>query len=70
MILRHWIVLALRDNPIDNLIEAVATEIQPNSLKIVRRAVANVVVKAEVFLVVPKVKELTAHIADLDGIIN
>ena len=70
MILRHRIVLALRKNPIDHLIEAVATEIQTDTLKIVCRAVADIVVKAEVFLVVPKVKELTAHIADLDGVIN
>ena len=70
MILRHWIVLALRKDPIDHLIEAVAAEIQANALKIVCRAIADIVVKAEVFLVVKKVKHLAAHIADLDGIIN
>ena len=70
MVLRHRIVLALWKNPIDHLIEAVAAEIQTNALKIVCRAIADVVIKAEVFLVVPKVKELTAHIAYFNWIIN
>ena len=70
MVLRHRIVLALRKNPIDHLIEAVAAEIQANALKIVCRAVADIVVKAEVFLVIKKVKHLAAHIADFHRIVN
>ena len=58
MVLRHRIMLALRKDPIDHLIEAVAAEIQANALKIVCRAVADVVVKAEVFLGVQKLNIL------------
>ena len=70
MILRHWIVLALWDNPIDHLIEAVATEIQANALKIVCRAIADVVVKTETFLVIPKIEGIAAHIAGFHRIVN
>ena len=70
MVLRHRIVLAPRKNPIDHLIESVAAEIQTDTLKIMCRAVADIVVKAEVFLVVPKLKELTAHIAYFNWIID
>ena len=58
-------MLALRQYPIDYLIKALAAEVQLYTFKVVRRTVANMMVKAEVLLVVPKVKGLATHMAHL-----
>ena len=58
-------MLALRQYPIDYRIKALAAEVQLYTFKVVRRTVANMMVKAEVFLVVPEVKGLAAHMANL-----
>ena len=65
MILRHRIMLALRENPIDHLVKTLTAEIQLHMFKVMRRTVAYVMIKAEVFLVVPEVKGLAAHMANL-----
>ena len=58
-------MLALRQYPIDYLIKALAAEVQLYTFKVVRRTVANMMVKTEIFLVVPEVKGLAAHMANL-----
>ena len=70
MILRHRIMLTLRENPINHLVETLTAEIQLHMFKVMRRTVAYVMIKAEVFLVVPKVKDLATHVANLCWVIR
>jgi hypothetical protein len=54
----------------DHLIKTLAAEVQLYVFKVMGRTVADMMVKAEVFLVIPKVKGFAAHIANLCRVIR
>ena len=61
----HGIMLTLWKYPINHFIKALAAEIKLHVLKIMSRSITNLSVKAEIPLMIPKVKCLSTHITNL-----
>ena len=67
---RHRVDLTLGKEPIQGFIKAIAAEMQPNPLRVVSGAVTDMIIKAEILLIVPQVKCLAADIASLERIVH